>query len=241
MAEPERSESRFEPIYSGKAAEYHELVVREDVDGNLPAALRDIVDFRGKTVVELGAGTGRVTKMIAPLAAKVLAFDQARHMLDRATSWLAVELKRNVTLTQADNRSIPLPDASTDIVIEGWSFGYTVNRTPEGWRAGVVSLVTETMRLLRPGGTAVLIETLGTGQRAPAAPGTNLPAFYTWLESEKGFSRRWIRTDYLFESMEKAQELVEFFFGAMVDHEVLPSGKVRVPECTGIWWKQKED
>ena len=46
---------------------------------------------------------------------------------------------------------------------------------------------------------------------------------------------------YLFESRARARELVEFFFGEMVDHEVLPSGEVVVPECTGIWWKGKHE
>ena len=65
------------------------------------------------------------------------------------------------------------------------------------------------------------------------------PPFYSWLEDAGGFQKKWVRTDYLFESLDHARELVEFFFGEMVDHEVLPSGEVMVPECTGIWWRRK--
>ena len=237
MIEP-REESRFDPIYNGKAEQYHELVTREDVDGNLPAALWEIADFQGKTVVELGAGTGRVTGIVAARAARVLAYDRSLHMLDRARSALAAELGRNVSLALADNRAIPLSPATADIVIEGWSFGYTVNRAPEGWRAAAEALVAETVRLLKPGGTALIIETLGTGHRSPASLGGSLGSFYHWLERENGYSHRWIRTDYLFETERKARELVEFFFGSMVEHDILASGQVRVPECTGLWWKK---
>jgi len=115
-----------------------------------------------------------------------------------------------------------------------------VSSSPEGWQAAAAALVGETMRLLRPGGTAILIETLGTGFRTPAPQGAALARFYAWLEKEQGFSATWTRTDYRFESLEKAKELVEFFFGAMVEHETLPSGEALVPECTGLWWKRKE-
>jgi hypothetical protein len=92
---------------------------------------------------------------------------------------------------------------------------------------------------VKPGGTAILIETLGTGQRTPHPPGSRLPLFFSWLQEERGFAMKWIRTDYLFENLAKARELVEFFFGQMVEHDVRATGQVVVPECTGIWWKVK--
>jgi ubiquinone/menaquinone biosynthesis C-methylase UbiE len=233
------NQDRFDRIYSGKALPYHELVVREDVEGNLPAALRDIVDLSGRTVVEMGAGTGRVTKIVAAAAARVLAFDRSPHMLDRAREYLADEVMRCVTLAAADNDAIPLPNGSADAVIEGWSFGHTVTRTEAGWKDRAEVLLAEAARLLRPGGTMIIIETLGTGARIPSPPGTILPRYYAWLEQERGFTARWIRTDYLFESLDKARELVEFFFGSMVPHEIRPDGTVLVPECTGLWWRRK--
>ena len=228
----------FTSIYDRGAATYHELVRREDVERNLPAALRRIEDFEGKTVVELGAGTGRLTGILAPMAGRVMAFDRSRHMLDRAAEHLSGF--RNVSFAAAENLSVPLPDGSADIVIEGWSFGHGVTEAGAGWEEAARGLVDETTRLLAPGGTTIVIETLGTGARAPAPPGELLPAFYSWLVDREGFQATWVRTDYLFENMEKARELVVFFFGSMVDHDVRPTGQVVVPECTGIWWKRKE-
>jgi len=240
MGDDDTTDAHFDPIYSRHAEEYHELVTREDTQGNLVSALRQIVDFRAKTVVELGAGTGRITKIVAPMAGRVLAFDRSRHMLEQAAAYLSDDLGRNVTLAEADNRSVPLPDGTADIVIEGWSFGHTVVQGGDAWKTAAEAILAETTRLLKRGGTAILIETLGTGFRAPQPPGPLLPLFFSWLEKERGYALKWIRTDYTFESQERARALVEFFFGRMVEHEVLASGEVIVPECTGIWWKIKQ-
>ena len=241
MVDDGPTEAHFDPIYSRHAGEYHDLVTREDTQGNLVAALRQITDFKTRTVVELGAGTGRITKIVARMAGRVLAFDLSRHMLAQAAVYLSDELTKNVTLAEADNRRVPLPDGTADIVIEGWSFGHTVVQGGDAWKAAAEGILAESTRLLKPGGTAILIETLGTGFRSPHAPGPLLPLFFTWLVKERGFALKWVRTDYTFESLERARTLVEFFFGRMVEHEVLASGEVTVPECTGIWWKKKQE
>jgi ubiquinone/menaquinone biosynthesis C-methylase UbiE len=233
------ADAHFDQIYGTRARDYHELVSREDMEGNLPRALLEIADFKGKTVIELGAGTGRVTRILAPLAGRVLAFDRSPHMLERARANLSEEIRRNVRLAAADNLAVPLPDSSAEILIEGWSFGHCVSREGGDWKRTAVEILAECARLVKPGGTLILIETLGTGQSTPRAPGPWLPLFFSWLQDECGFALKWIRTDYLFESLEKAKELVELFFGQMVEHEVLATGQVIVPECTGIWWKVK--
>ena len=230
---------RLELIFNRHAEEYHELVAAEDWQGNLPRALAEITSFEGKTVVELGAGTGRVTMIVAPWAGKVLAFDVSRHMLDKAASNIQSQGLTNVTVAVADNKSIPLADASADVVIEGWSFGYTVSQGQSFWRNEADALITESMRLLKPGGTLVIIETLGTGLRMPAAPGSVLPVFYGYLERQLGFAARWVRTDYRFPSLAEARRLVELFFGQMVDYDLVAGRKVIVPECTGIWWRER--
>jgi len=233
----EEEKSRYELIFSRHAEEYHELVAAEDWEGNLPRALGEITSFAGKTVVELGAGTGRVTMMVAPLSGKVLAFDRSQHMLDKAAA--NVRGRGNVSLAACDNRSVPLPDASADIVIEGWSFGHSLSQAGSQWQNQADALLSESTRLLRPGGALIIIETLGTGFRMPAAPGPVLPLFYGYLEKQLGFAARWVRTDYKFPTLAEARRLVEMFFGAMASYDVVEGRAVVVPECTGIWWKSR--
>ncbi|HVO38781.1 MAG TPA: class I SAM-dependent methyltransferase [Spirochaetia bacterium] len=236
---PEAGTPDFELVYSRHGAEYHELVASEDWEGNLPRALSQITSFKGKTVVELGAGTGRVTAIVAPRAARVLAFDRSRGMLDQAAQTVSRAGLSNVTFTQADNRAVPLPDSSADIVIEGWSFGHTVSVARDAWRGAAEGIIRESERLLKPGGMLIIIETLGTGKKMPQAPGDILPVFYGFLERQLGFGATWIRTDYRFPSLVEARRLIEFFFVVMVDYEMAADGQVIVPECTGIWWRKK--
>ena len=233
----ENEKSRFDLIYGRHAEEYHELVAAEDWQGNLPRALKEITSFSGKTVVELGAGTGRVTMIVAPLCAKVLAFDGSQHMLDKAAANLKTLGLDNVTLGVCDNKAVPLADASADIVIEGWSFGHTVSVAQSRWQNEADALLTESRRLLRPGGALIIMETLGTGFRMPAAPGAVLPLYYGYLEKQLGFAARWVRTDYRFPSLAEARRLVELFFNQMTDYDLVSGRQVIIPECTGIWWK----
>ena len=76
MLEFDRTDPHFELIYGRHAADYHELVSREDWKGNLPKALVEAASFDGRTVVELGAGTGRLTQLLASWSARVLAFER---------------------------------------------------------------------------------------------------------------------------------------------------------------------
>ena len=81
----------------------------------------------------------------------------------------------------------------------------------------------------------ILLETLGTGSEAPAPPNDVLAEFYTWLESEKGFIREAVRTDYQFESVDEADRLTRFFFGDDLADRIRRENITRLPENTGIW------
>ena len=63
-------------------------------------------EMQGPRVLELGAGTGRVTRMIAPLARGVVAVDLSRWMLDQARE--ALKTTAAVHLIQADMRRLPV-------------------------------------------------------------------------------------------------------------------------------------
>jgi hypothetical protein len=89
-------------------------------------------------------------------------------------------------------------------------------------------------RVLRPGGTIVVLETLGTGHETPQRL-DSLDAYFCYLE-EGGFSSTWIRTDYQFVSLDEAEELTRFFFGEDLAAQVTERGQLTLPECTGIWW-----
>ena len=91
---------------------------------------------------------------------------------------------------------------------------------------------------LRPGGTAVILETAGTGHEQPVAPTPALQAYYQMLATEYGFATTWLRTDYRFESVAEAEKLTRFFFGEALADRVAREGLTILPECTWLWWKR---
>jgi ubiquinone/menaquinone biosynthesis C-methylase UbiE len=227
----------FQQIYAHHADQYEALVAREDYQGHILTALQQIRPLAGLDVVEFGAGTGRLTGLLAPLVKSIRAFDASEHMLDIATDKLQSLNLNNWQTGVADNCYLPVADASADLAIEGWSFGHATGWYPETWKDEVGAALAEMQRVLRPGGTAILLETQTTGSETPQPPNTALADLYAWWEQEHSFSATWIRTDYRFESLEEAERLARFFFGDELAATVVKQNWVILPECTGLWWK----
>jgi ubiquinone/menaquinone biosynthesis C-methylase UbiE len=222
-------------IYNQHAEEYERLVLREDYQGNIIRALAEIHPLEDHSVVELGAGTGRLTRMLAPLVSDIWLFDISPHMLEVAADALQKAGAKNWGMAVADHRKLPLVDDVADLVISGWSVSYLAVWGDGEWKKGVREALREMERVLRRGGMIVLLETLGTGHEQPEEP-EKLKEYYECLGRE-GFSRRWIRTDFEFESLAEAKELTGFFFGQEMAARVGKEKLVRLPECTGICWK----
>ena len=229
----------FQDIYRNRAEQFERLVAREDRQGNLFAALNDIHPLRGAKVLEFGAGTGRVTRLLAVAVERVFAFDIEAAMLDRALSAMRASGMSNWHLALGDNGRMPVAPACADLAIEGWSFAHIIGWHPQDWRARTDMMLAEMERALKPGGTAVLIETMSTGRRQPQAPSASLRKLYDHWQEEHGFAYRWIRTDYQFASPQEADELMRFFFGDDLANDCLDGKRVIVPECTGLWWKRR--
>ncbi|MDX2161255.1 MAG: class I SAM-dependent methyltransferase [bacterium] len=227
----------FEEIYAQHAAEYDALVSREDHRGYLLPAIRQVIALDGIDVVELGAGTGRLTRLLAPHVRTIRAFDRSAHMLATARERLQAN-GGEWSLHVADNHAIPVADACADLVIAGWSFGHATEWHGDRWRDEIDTALREMTRIARPGGALIILETLGTGALHPAPPTPVLADYYAHLESIHGFARAAIATDYRFESLEEADRLVRFFFGDALADQVQREGWIVLPEWTGLWSKR---
>lgn len=228
----------FKNIYQHDAERYERMIAREDQRGNIFQALMEIHPLDGASIVEFGAGTGRLTRITSVLAKFIYAFDLHRPMLQEGQRVLTETGMENWSVACADNRNMPLKTGIADIAIEGWSFGHVMTWYGDDWQPHADKMLSEMQRVLKATGTMILIETMGTGQREPLPPAEHLAKLYRYWEEKHGFQYRWIRTDYQFESVAEADELIRFFFGdEMADTQV--AGKnIIVPECTGIWWKK---
>ena len=92
-----------------------------DPEGAHLAALRRLGDLRGRCVLELGCGDGRLTPGIARDAASVLAFDPDADAVERARQSLPAELAQRVSYRVASGKEIELEPVSFDLVVFSWS------------------------------------------------------------------------------------------------------------------------
>lgn len=94
------------------------------------------------TVLELGAGTGKLTNILVDQGHQVIATDPAPHLLR-----LLHKLAPGATAVVASAERIPLPDRSVDVVVCAQSFHLFKH----------ASALPEIARVLRPGGVLALI------------------------------------------------------------------------------------
>lgn len=224
-------------IYEERAEAYDALISAEDADGQLVQALGEI-GIDDAVIADVGAGTGRIARLLGPRARKVCLVDRAAPMLEVARRRLEAQGDVDFEIHLGDARALPLEDASCDVAIAGWVFGHFRHWMPEGWAAEVDAAIGEMQRVVKPGGAIVVIETLGTGHTAPRKHAA-LDEYFAHLELRHGFARSWIRTDYQFESTERAAEVCGAFFGEALASQIRREGWGRVPECTGIFLRSR--
>jgi ubiquinone/menaquinone biosynthesis C-methylase UbiE len=223
-----------EEIYKTEGDKYEALIAREDYQRNILKALTEITDLQNRLVLDLGAGTGRLTCLLAPHVHSIHAFDISEEMLRVCREKLSKTNLTNWKIDVADHRQLPIDDNSANLVVSGWSVSYLAVWNKETWRDELEKWLTEMKRILTPNSYIVLFESLGTGNESPIKL-EHLKDFYIWLD-EVGFQNKIIRTDYKFESIQEAEELSRFFFGDELGDKVLKNNWIILPECTGVWW-----
>jgi SAM-dependent methyltransferase len=130
----------------------------EDYERGRPGWPPEVVDVAGlprsARVLDLGAGTGKLTRLLAAAFGRVVAVEPA----DAMRRLLVAHCPQAEALDgTADD--LPLPDASADAVFAAEAF-----HTFDSARA-----VAESARVLRPGGALVLMWNLPAGPWAPSA------------------------------------------------------------------------
>ncbi len=223
-----------EEIYKTEGDKYEALIAREDYQGNILKSLREITPLENRTVLDLGAGTGRLTGLLAPHVSHIHAFDISKEMLRICRDKFLASGLSNWQVDIADHRQLPVENKSADLVVSGWSLSYLSVWNPETGQAELEKWLDEMKRVLRPNRHIVLFESLGTGNESPIRL-EHLKDFYPWLD-EVGFQNKWIRTDYKFASLAEAEYFSRFFFGDELGDKVKENNWVILPECSGVWW-----
>jgi SAM-dependent methyltransferase len=116
---------------------------RPDYPAALDAWLRETLGLAaGKSVVDLGAGTGKFTPRLVATGASVIAVEPVAAMRARLTQDLP-----NVEALDGTATAIPLPDASADAIVCAQAFHWFATR----------EALAEIRRVLKPGGMLGLV------------------------------------------------------------------------------------
>jgi SAM-dependent methyltransferase len=112
----------------------------------LPAA-RELVDAAriqpGEHVIDVGAGTGNVALLAAGLGARVTAVEPAARLREVIAE---TALDRDLTVVDGKAESIPLPDASADVILSNFAVIFTAD--PAAAFAELARVAKPTARIL---------------------------------------------------------------------------------------------
>ena len=118
-----------------------------DPHGRIVAAMREIGDWTGRAFLDIGCGTGFHLPLWATSAASVVGVEPHPPLVPLAKR--RTKRLRNVTVLKGVAESLPVPDASVDVVHARWAYFFGPGSEP-GLR--------ELDRVVRRGGTAFVID-----------------------------------------------------------------------------------
>ena len=217
---------RFAPNI-GRHPDHYELENRAlDRAGHVLAAMREIAPWAGRTVVDLGCGTGYWLRRYATEAAMVVGVEPDPALRTVAQAAAAMVPGTDVLAGSAEH--IPLRDHCADVVHARFAYFF-----PPGTDAGL----TEVLRVLRPGGFLVAVDNdYRSGEFAEllAASATRPPivtaaAVDAWWR-DRGATRREVRSRLNFATRADLAAVLHIEFPEPVARDWLR----RHPAATGV-------
>jgi 2-polyprenyl-3-methyl-5-hydroxy-6-metoxy-1,4-benzoquinol methylase len=94
---------------------------RRDPDGRELRAITELVPLAGKRVVDVGCGSGRLTRMAAEQAASVYAFDPKEASVKDARKSLPAGLRGRVSFRVHGVEQLDVARRRFDTALCGWS------------------------------------------------------------------------------------------------------------------------
>lgn len=195
-------------IYYDRAAVYDAFSAAEDADGKVFDFL--LPYLKGRSVLDLGCGTGKYLRLLAPHVRAITGLDAAQAQLAIARRNTANS--GNVTLVHGDALTAPLPLARYDAVIACWMLGTVVDETRRR------AILDRARSILSPGGIIFLVENNSSGAfeemrgKIPAST-----AYNKWLTDVAGFTPSVrLPARFLFDDTAQARSIIGAIWGAPV-------------------------
>ncbi len=203
-----------------------------DRAGLIEATIRSHADWSGRTVLDVGCGTGFHLLWFAGTAAQVIGVEPHPPLV--AIARRRTRRRENVTVLEGSAAALPVEDASVDVAHARWAYFFG-----PGCEAGLAELD----RVMRPGGTAFVIDndpttsTFGGWFRRgyPEVDPVAVEEFW----SGQGWSRERLLIAWTFDDRADFEAVVRIELPTAVAEEVL----LEHPNATGVdyainvWWR----
>ncbi|GAA1135153.1 class I SAM-dependent methyltransferase [Nocardioides aquiterrae] len=203
-----------------------------DPDGAIERAMRAVDSWDGRTVLDLGCGTGFHLPWFAATAASVVGVEPHADLV--ALARRRTRRLPNVSVLQGTAQSLPLADASVDVVHARWAYFFG-----PGCEPGLAELD----RVVRRGGTAFVIDndptrsTFGAWFRR-GYPEVD-PAAVERFWSTRGWTRTPVDMRWSFSSRADLEAVVRIEFTREVADEVLAAHEgTEVDYAVNLWWRR---
>jgi ubiquinone/menaquinone biosynthesis C-methylase UbiE len=175
-----------------------------DPDGFVLARMRSLAPWQGKTLVDLGCGSGYWLPIYASEAAAVIGVEPHQSLLG-----MAAQRDERVAVVPGSAEHMPFRDNSLDVVHARFAYFW-----PPGCEAGLA----ETLRVLKPGGTLVVID---NDQRhgefaellaSAANPGLGQPEVTDTWWADRNAERAEVMSRWLFATPENLEAVLRLEF-----------------------------
>jgi ubiquinone/menaquinone biosynthesis C-methylase UbiE len=194
--------------------------------------MRSVADWSGRTVLDVGCGTGYHLPRFAATAARVFGVEPHPSLLRLAAR--RTRSRAEVTLLAGAAQALPLPDASVDVAHARWAYFFGPGCEP-GLR--------ELGRVVRRGGTAFVIDNDATrstwGRWFRRGHPRVDPMAVERFWARQGWTRVPLDVDGRFDSRADLEAVVRIELNAEVAEAVLAEhAGTTVDYAVNLWWRR---
>jgi ubiquinone/menaquinone biosynthesis C-methylase UbiE len=157
---PDSHDERIREAFTRQAATFEDERLNVAFTSGLPWLLSYVEPRPDDVVADVAAGTGIVSRALAPGVSRVTAVDSTSAMLEEGRQRAAEEGHRNLEFVAGSAEHLPLSDAAFTLVVTRFSLHHFADPAPA---------VAEMVRVLRPGGRLVVKDLVASTESDIAA------------------------------------------------------------------------
>lgn len=220
---------KWRESYNSQWEIYDTFSKREDYFDAAWRKLTELVDFHGKTVFEMGCGTGKYTHKLASLVQHLFANDISSVMIERAKNTCSQHT--NITYICESAHNSGLPDESVDIIFSAW--GYVAKDDTL-----VTAVEKEFQRILKPGGSVWLLDNYYEGEFTELRGKKLEPNSCKYAEAKFGYQLiDVIPAMFAFKSVDEAADICGFLFGEKVGRFIKDNNITNIKDNIALLYK----